>query len=582
MQQPAEGDRAKRMAQVAIAMVVVGAILRLVEYLAVRSLWLDEAMLANNIVGRGFAALLGPLGESQNAPWFFLLGERAAAVTFGANELALRLIPFLAGIALPWVTWLTAKRLTHATTALIATAIAALSPLLLYYANEVKPYSTDALLTVALTLATLRALDRPNERAPWAVLVIAGAGALLASFPVMFVLASAWCAIAGSPVARASANGRRTLVVAPVAWGTTFAFPYFLVIRRASSDDFLMTSLRDQFLVPWSARGVASLWRLWQELSVEVFLGKEVLALVPFAVTAVLCTLILALCIAGGIAVMRRRGMSALILLVGPVAVALAASTVRAYPLSVRVWTYTAPLWVILVAAGIVDVARRLRPAARPQAAAFATVCLMLTACVDAASGLTSPYRQRSHIRPMIRTLQDVQRSTREAVYVMPRATSQWLFYTTEWNTDPAPVPRDSATRWIEQRTCAPQSGNSRAGCQMLGAHSSVTFAEVSGFAGKPDTAWADHEVERIQAAAHPCGWLLMHLPYPGEMPALARAVELRGGRVESTLSHPGRPTRDGATEAFHICFGERGSSPLPRSAQRPAPEARRAVATAP
>jgi hypothetical protein len=89
----------------------------------------------------------------------------------------------------------------------------------------------------------------------------------------------------------------------------------------------------------------------------------------------------------------------------------------------------------------------------------------------------------------------------------------------------------------------------------MLGAHSSVTFAEVTGFAGKPDTAWANHEVERIQAVAHPCGWLLMHLPYPGEMPALARAVELHGGRVESTLSHPARPTRDGATEAFHICF---------------------------
>ena len=553
-------------------MVLIGAILRLVEYFAVRSLWLDEAMLANNIMGRGFVALLGPLGESQNAPWLFLLGERAAAVTFGANEMALRLIPLLAGLALPWVMWLTAKRLTDTTTALIATAMAVLSPLLVYYANEVKPYSTDALLTVAFVLATSRALDRTQERAPWAVLVLGGAGALLASFPVMFVLAAVWCTIAASPAARASVSGRRALVIAPIVWGTAFAFPYFLVIRRASTDDFLMTSLRDQFLVPWSARGVASLWRLWQELSVEVFLGKEVLAFVPLAVTAALCTLFLTLAVAGGVAITRRRGASALILLVGPIVVALVASTVRAYPLSVRVWTYTTPLWVILVAAGVTEVARRSRPAAYAQAAAFATVCLLLTACLDAVWGLTSPYRQRSHIRPMIRTLQQAQRSTGEPVYLMPRATAQWLFYTTTWDTAPAPVPRDSATRWIEQRTCVSEGGKRPAGCQMLGAHSSVSYAEVSGFAGRPDTAWANHEVERIQAAARPCGWLLMHLPYPGEMPALARAVELHGGRVESTLIHPGRPTRDGATEAFHICFDGVAPGGAPRSAQAPAP----------
>ena len=60
--------------------------------------------------------------------------------------------------------------------------------------------------------------------------------------------------------------------------------------------------------------------------------------------------------------------------------------------------------------------------------------------------------------------------------------------------------------------------------------------------------------------------------PYPGEMPALARAVELHGGRVESTLTHPDRPTRDGATEAFHICFGGVVPSPSLSSGQVPPP----------
>src|SRR6185295_12378688 len=95
---PLIGNRATRAVRAVTAVVLVGAALRLIAYLAARSLWLDEAMLANNIVGRTFGALLGPLAEAQSAPWLFLFGERAATVLAGPNELALRLLPLAAGI----------------------------------------------------------------------------------------------------------------------------------------------------------------------------------------------------------------------------------------------------------------------------------------------------------------------------------------------------------------------------------------------------------------------------------------------------------------------------------------------------
>jgi len=543
-----------------MAVVLVGAILRVAAYLAARSLWLDEAMLANNILGRSFAALLGPLGESQNAPWLFLFGERAAAVTLGPTELALRLIPLVAGVAVPWMVWLAARRLAQEPTALVATAIAALSPLLLYYSNEVKPYATDALLTAAFVAATLRAIDRAEERGPWIVLTVLGVVGLLASFPVMFVLGAVWCALIASPAVRASMNGRRMLVMGPVVWAVTFAFPYFFVIRRAASDAFLMTSLQHQFLVPWKASALPSLWRFWQEVTIEVFLGREAVTPVPQVAIAVMCALVFALCVTGISEIKRRRGAAGLILILGPIVLALAASTVRAYPLSVRVWTFSTPLWALLVAAGVTSVARRLRPAAEMPLSAVLTMGLLLAAVLDAQLCLTNPTLKRSHIRPMIRSLQEAQRSTGDAIYVMPRATPQWLFYTTAWDTAPAPVPRDSASQWIEQRTCEPKGGKPATGCQMLGGHSSVTFAEVSGFSGQADTVWANHEARRLRAAAHPCAWLLMHLPYPGETPALARAVEVAGGRVDDGLDHPQHPTRDGATKAFRICFADNRS----------------------
>ena len=122
------GDRATLVARTLLAIVLVGAGLRLAAYFAARSLWLDEAMLANNIAGRTFVSLVGPLGESQTAPWIFLFAERAAVLLFGTNELALRLVPLIAGLALPWVVWHAARQLADKTVGLIAAAVAALSP----------------------------------------------------------------------------------------------------------------------------------------------------------------------------------------------------------------------------------------------------------------------------------------------------------------------------------------------------------------------------------------------------------------------------------------------------------------------
>ena len=187
----------------------------------------------------------------------------------------------------------------------------------------------------------------------------------------------------------------------------------------------------------------------------------------------------------------------------------------------------------------------------------LATACLLLAAGVDATMSLTNPYWRRAHIRPLIRVLQEEQRSTGDPIYVMPRAAPQWLFYTTPWASDPAPLGGDSTAQWLERRTCASHGAQRASGCQMLGANSSVTYKEVGGFVGRGDSAWADREILRLRAASSPCGWLLMHLPYPGEPAALAHAVETRGGHVENALEDKMHPNRDAATKAFRVCFSD-------------------------
>ena len=271
-------------------------------------------MLANNIVGRTFVALLGPLGENQSAPWLFLFGERATAMVLGPNELALaaaptdRRHPVAVG------------RVAHGVeardreTGIIAASIAALSPLLLYYSNEVKPYGTDALVTATLVFVTLRVLEDAAGRRQWFILVFAGAVGLVAAFPAAFILPACWAALLSSANVRRSPHARRMLSLAAIVWTATLALPYVLVIRRVATDAFLTTYFSDRFLVPWRPGAFAALWGLWYDVSVEAFLGHDALASSPGAVAIVLSAAILAVCgvwLVGDLAAAWRCGCSA-------------------------------------------------------------------------------------------------------------------------------------------------------------------------------------------------------------------------------------------------------------------------------
>jgi len=571
---PERGDRAAHVARAALIVILVGAALRLAAYLTARSLWLDEAMLANNIVGRTFVALFGPLGENQSAPWLFLFGERATAMVLGPNELALRLLPLIAGILLPWVAWLTATKLADRATGVIAASIAALSPLLLYYSNEVKPYGTDAFVSATLAFVTLRVLEDAADRRRWFILVFGGAVGLVAAFPAAFMLPACWAALLASPNVRQRPHARRMLSLAAIVWAATLALPYLLVIRRATTDAFLTTYFSDRFLAPWRPGAFAALWGLWYDVSVEAFLGHDALASTPGAVAVGLSAAILAVCGVGLWEIWRRRGAAGVLLMIGPVAIALVASTVHIYPLTARLWTFTAPLWAVLAAAGVRAVATRVRGDVSLPVSIVVTACLLATAGVDAAVGLTDPHFRRAHMRPLIRLLEEEQRSTGDPIYVMPRAAPQWLFYTTPWGNDPAPIPLDSAGRWLERRTCAPRGTQRARACQLLGAYSSVMYTEVGGFSGQADSSWADREMLRLRAAAAPCGWVVMHMAYAGEPVALARAVATQGGYVRNAIdgvfalpllassAERMRPNRDAATRAFRICFDRPATGP--------------------
>ncbi|HEX7024072.1 MAG TPA: hypothetical protein VF187_04560, partial [Gemmatimonadales bacterium] len=65
-------ERSRAVTLTLAGILVLGAVLRIVEFLHNRSFWVDEAMLALSIGTRSFAELVRPLSYDQTAPVLFL------------------------------------------------------------------------------------------------------------------------------------------------------------------------------------------------------------------------------------------------------------------------------------------------------------------------------------------------------------------------------------------------------------------------------------------------------------------------------------------------------------------------------
>ena len=124
------------------AAVTVGCLLRIVQYLFDRSLWMDEAYLSLNVLHRSFAGLCRALDYHQGAPIGFLLLEKSAVLWWGGSEYVLRLLPLLGGIASVLLFYKLANKVLPANAVPIAVGLFAISPTLIYYSAEVKQYSS--------------------------------------------------------------------------------------------------------------------------------------------------------------------------------------------------------------------------------------------------------------------------------------------------------------------------------------------------------------------------------------------------------------------------------------------------------
>ncbi|MFO7585361.1 MAG: glycosyltransferase family 39 protein [Anaerolineales bacterium] len=243
----------------AILLVFAGLALRLRQYLSGRSFWLDEAMLALNIVRRDFAGLLQPLDYDQGAPLGFLFLEKLTISLLRNGELTLRLPPFIAGCLALVFFYVFLRRFLSPAGFLPALAFFAFSDRLIYYTSELKQYIFDVFVLLALLLVFLYAAPKQDDESPpnraWIPLLLTGILAVWFSHPSVFMLSG----IGLTLLWQNRSNGRKLLQVGLVilGWLVSFGGVFLASLSSLAANNFLMDYWQDYFMPmpPWSDPG---------------------------------------------------------------------------------------------------------------------------------------------------------------------------------------------------------------------------------------------------------------------------------------------------------------------------------------
>lgn len=232
----------------------LGVLLRLRQYLTLRSLWADEAMLALNIVNRDFAGLLQPLELNQGAPIGFLLIEKLFNTLLGRHELVLRLFPFLAGLAALGLFYLLVSKLTTKVGMLVALALFAVNPQLVYYTSETKQYIVDVFVLVGILWLAFPVFQPSAQKKDYSWFASAGLLAMWLSHPALFVLAGCGIALFVQFLQKRAISTLRPILLIGMLWLANFALLYFVNLRHLSGNAYLTEYWRDEFLPmpPWS------------------------------------------------------------------------------------------------------------------------------------------------------------------------------------------------------------------------------------------------------------------------------------------------------------------------------------------
>jgi hypothetical protein len=394
----------------AISLMCVGAIFRLAEYFFNRSLWLDESFLALNILDHSIADLSHTLDFAQGAPLGFLITVKLFVLGFGKSELVLRLLPLVCGLASLPLFYFVACRTSSKAAAVIGLVLFACSDSLIYYSADLKQYECDVVAALILFVLAIPAATMTVRR--FLIVLLVGAGLIWFSHASLFVLGAILCV-------------RSVEFLRDGHWRNWRVMGLALFLSVGALTAFYVFSYRNLGIVASAATSTPSASRsTFVSTAKAVSYGAGVPSGSTFKFVAPVA---LALAVIGFGSLLLRRHSIALMLGLSILFMFVAVSIGR-YPSFGRTVLFAAPVVILFIAAGTVEVSRRFHPLALRVAVAAVLVAAVGWSSVAGAATHLSHARKQEEIKPVLRVLVQKWRSG-DSLYVHYAAQYAFRYY---------------------------------------------------------------------------------------------------------------------------------------------------------
>ncbi len=321
--------------------IFIGILLAVYQFIFNRSLWIDEAMLALNIIKRGFSGLTEPLYYEQVAPVGFLFIERISVLMLGKNEFALRIFPLISFlVSIPLFYLLSCKLSGNKIIALLSTSIFSITLQLLRYSSEVKQYSSDVLCAVILLYCCLT-LKLNTNRSLSIYAVIGGIAIWFSNIAVIILFVSGIYSL----YYEFYKNKNYKVLFPLLFWAVSFFIYYIFFIHNHPHTEFMIDYWKEDFLPlrPFSASFYLFLFRAAQDIY-SYLLGFGFLWFMPFLISVSAAGFML-----------KRREYTVLYFFLAPIAVHLFLSGLMLYPFKGRFLLYSVPLIILVFSIGVYE-----------------------------------------------------------------------------------------------------------------------------------------------------------------------------------------------------------------------------------
>lgn len=359
-----------RFENIALAFVIIiGIGISIFQFLYNRSLWLDEANLALNIINRNFLELFEPLDNFQVAPVIFLQIEKLFTILIGNSEYGLRLFSLLCYWSSIFFIYKLLKTFNlNVYIIILGLSIFMFNGTVIWYSSEIKQYMTDVLVLTSMFYFTLK--DYKNIKNQYYILGLIGMiGIFLSNVsPIILLCCGLYLFLAHF---KGGWSILKNYLVIGFLWFFSFSIYFLLFIYDHPTRDFMLRywTMEGAFMPINPIDGeffkfaIRKYYMFYYDLFNFGWIGFYLLQI---------------LFLMGCYHLFEKAKVRLLIICISPILVHLILSSLKLYPFDLRLILYLCPAFVILLSFGLDYIFQTLKVVDKGFAFSLTTVCTIM------------------------------------------------------------------------------------------------------------------------------------------------------------------------------------------------------------